>query len=186
MQTEIILGRNPDQVADIPQSGDAQNTITGEKLTEDAPRTDSTITMRDNAPVVKQAEAVDVRPTSIKAVACDDPGYEDYLKRLYNVPEGGEVSGIQRIFAGLAQELHDITQGSIDRKYNVVGGVSESRSKSANARSKMLKMIMPELSRDMGDKLSKAVGDNDGDAVAMLMAQIGRKLQKKLNMKNRK
>lgn len=186
MQTEILLGRNPEPVADIPQSGDAQNTVTGEKLTENAPRANSTITVRDNAPVVKQAEANDVRPTSIKAVACDDPGYEDYLKRLYNVPEGGEVSGIQRIFAGLAQELHDITQGSLDRKYNVGAGVSMSKSKAGNARSKMLKMIMPELSREMGDKLSQAVGNNDGDAVAMLMTQIGKKLQKKLNMKNRK
>ncbi|AXG66604.1 hypothetical protein JA13_201 [Dickeya phage vB_DsoM_JA13] len=183
MQTEIIFG-SADPSQDIPLGWEARKETTNEApIADDSNEGSSTIVLRET-PHVKQADAVDVRETSVRAVACEKEDAE--LRSLYKIPEGGEISPIQRLFAGLARDLQAITQQSVDRKFNLNAGVSVSRSKSANARSKMLKMIMPELSRETGDKLAEAVGNNDGDAVAAIMTQIGKKLQKRLNMKNRK
>lgn len=189
MQTEILLGQNPEPTNDIPQDWNDRNMLTNQApIEDDSKEGSSTIQMRESAEPYKQPESVDVRETSERAVAVseNDPGYEDYLRKLYKIPEGGEVSPLQRIFVGIAQELHDINQNTIDRKYGVTAGVSESRSKAANARSMMLKMIMPELSRENGEKLASAMQRRDGATVERIMKQIGAKLHKQLNKKNRK
>lgn len=179
MQTQIVLNA-PDPVDDIPNDWYTKNKLTNESLIEDDSR-ESTIALRKDH--VRQADAVDVRETSVRAVS---EAEECRLRELYKVPDGQQVTPIQRLFAGLAQDLQDIVQGSVLRKSGIMQSNSKAKSKSALARSKMLKMIMPELSRDQGEALANAIGKNDGDAVASIMTQIGRKLQKQLNEKKRK
>lgn len=180
MQTQIILNA-PEPTQDIPNDWYAKNKLTNESQIDDDSR-ESTIALRDEH--VRQADAVDVRETSVRAVACDDE--DSRLRTLYNVPDTQDITPIQRLFAGLAHELQTIVQGSVLRKSGIMQSESKAKSKSAMARSKMLKMIMPELSREQGDELANAIGKNDGDAVAAIMQRIGKKLQKQLNVKRRK
>lgn len=179
MQTQIILNA-PEPTQDIPNDWYAKNKLTNESQIDDDSR-ESTIALRDEH--VRQADAVDVRETSVRAVS---EAEECHLRELYNVPEGQDVTPIQRLFAGLAQDLQNIVQGSVLRKSGIMQSASKAKSKSAMARSKMLKMIMPELSREQGDELANAIGKNDGDAVAAIMQRIGKKLQKQLNVKRKK
>lgn len=179
MQTQIVLNA-PDPVDDIPKDWYAKNKLTNESLVEDDSR-EGTISLRKDH--VRQADAVDVRETSVRAVSDAE---ECRLRELYSVPEGQEVTPIQRLFAGLAQDLQNIVRGSVLRKSGIMQSESKAKSKSALARSKMLKMIMPELSREQGEALANAIGKNDGDAVAAIMQRIGKKLQKQLNEKKRK
>ena len=61
--------------------------------------------------------------------------------------------------------------------------VSKGRSKSAKMRSQMLKMIMPELSREQGERLASAMAEHDGETVKRIMTQIGVKLGKRVSQK---
>ena len=62
---------------------------------------------------------------------------------------------------------------------------SESRGKSpsAKARSQMLKLIMPELSREQGDQLAQAIKNHDGETVQRILTSIGHKLNKVVSRK---
>ncbi|QZE58782.1 hypothetical protein pEaSNUABM28_00225 [Erwinia phage pEa_SNUABM_28] len=61
--------------------------------------------------------------------------------------------------------------------------LSRGKSKSAKMRSQMLKLIMPELSREQGEKLANAIEDHDGETVKRIMTQIGVKLGKRVSRK---
>ncbi|MEG0504314.1 MAG: hypothetical protein RR547_06675, partial [Raoultibacter sp.] len=61
--------------------------------------------------------------------------------------------------------------------------LSKGRSKSAKLRSKMLKMVMPELSREQGERLANAIEEHDGETVKRIMTQIGVKLGKQISRK---
>lgn len=61
---------------------------------------------------------------------------------------------------------------------------SESKKKKGSSRSRMLKMIMPMLSGENGDKLGAAISDNDPDAARRVMEKISKELQ--LNLKKKK
>lgn len=61
--------------------------------------------------------------------------------------------------------------------------VSKGKSKSAKQRSMMLKMIMPELSREQGERLGAAMEEHDGDTVKRILTQIGVKLGKRVSQK---
>lgn len=61
--------------------------------------------------------------------------------------------------------------------------VSKGKSKSAKMRSQMLKMIMPELSREQGERLANAMAEHDGETVKRILTQIGVKLGKQVSRK---
>ncbi|QZE59465.1 hypothetical protein MPK66_gp221 [Erwinia phage pEa_SNUABM_2] len=61
--------------------------------------------------------------------------------------------------------------------------VSKGKSKAAKQRSQMLKMIMPELSREQGERLGAAMEEHDGDTVKRILTQIGVKLGKRVSQK---
>ncbi|QYW04545.1 hypothetical protein pEaSNUABM14_00220 [Erwinia phage pEa_SNUABM_14] len=61
--------------------------------------------------------------------------------------------------------------------------LSKGKSKSAKARSKMLKLIMPELSREQGERLAMAIGERDGETVERVLTQIGKKLNQQISRK---
>ena len=63
--------------------------------------------------------------------------------------------------------------------------VSTSKSKSprAKARSAMLKLIMPRLSQDRGERLAQAVKEKDGDTFQKIFAEIGKEIGEFLNEK---
>lgn len=61
--------------------------------------------------------------------------------------------------------------------------LSKGRSKSAKLRSQMLKMVMPELSREQGERLANAIEEHDGETVKRIMTQIGVKLGKRVSQK---
>lgn len=79
---------------------------------------------------------------------------------------------VQRTMSRVAEELDE-------------AGVSTSkgRSKSAKMRSQMLKMIMPELSREQGERLANAMAEHDGETVKRILTQIGVKLGKQVSRK---
>lgn len=79
---------------------------------------------------------------------------------------------VQRTMSRVAEELDE-------------AGVSTSkgRSKSAKMRSQMLKMIMPELSREQGERLANAMAEHDGETVKRILTQIGVKLGKRVSQK---
>ena len=79
---------------------------------------------------------------------------------------------VQRTMSKVADELDQ-------------AGVSTSkgRSKGAKLRSQMLKMIMPELSREQGERLANAMAEHDGETVKRIMTQIGVKLGKQVSRK---
>lgn len=54
------------------------------------------------------------------------------------------------------------------------------RSKKASERSRMLKLVMPELSRDQGDELARAVATKDRDRVKEILSTIGENIARKL------
>lgn len=54
------------------------------------------------------------------------------------------------------------------------------RSKKANERSKMLKLVMPELSRDQGDELATAIANKDRERVKAIFDTIGSNISKSL------
>lgn len=109
----------------------------------------------------------------------------------------------ERIFAPLGQRLAAILRGDYpsrlqpgskvaDLTEKECGGVpattmmaSESRGKSpsAKARSQMLKLIMPELSREQGDQLAQAIKNHDGETVQRILTSIGTKLNKVVSRK---
>lgn len=186
MKTEITFG-TADPVSDIPKTWD-KNDLTGETPIVD--NKNSTIAIK-RIPV--QANAQDIRETSVRAVATGDnlgqtdPNFteDDKLRELYGIPMDEKITPIQRLFSGFAAEMQAIVRGKTTLN-NPPPGVtvnSISRSKSANARSQMLKMIMPELSREQGEKLAKAIGLNDGATVERILRDIGRKLRKQLDLR---
>lgn len=61
--------------------------------------------------------------------------------------------------------------------------LSKGKSKSAKQRSNMLKMIMPELSREQGERLATAIEEHDGETVKRIMTQIGNKLGQRVSRK---
>lgn len=112
----------------------------------------------------------------------------------------------ERIFAPLGERLAAILRGegpqrvvkrppcveTVDLTKDEREGVpattmmaSESRGKSpsAKARSKMLKLIMPELSRDQGDQLAQAIKNHDGETVQRILTSIGVKLNRVVSRK---
>lgn len=54
------------------------------------------------------------------------------------------------------------------------------KSKKSRDRSRMLKMIMPELGGEQGERLARALESNDRGAVAIIMSDISKRLQEKL------
>jgi len=110
----------------------------------------------------------------------------------------------ERIFAPLGERLAAILRGEGPHRIvkNVPQGemltieeregvpattmmASESRGKSpsAKARSQMLKLIMPELSREQGDQLAAAIKNHDGETVQRILTSIGVKLNKVVSRK---
>lgn len=68
----------------------------------------------------------------------------------------------------------------IDLKHGAV--VSESkRKKKGSARSQMLRMVMPMLSGEDGERLQNAVKNNDSAAMRTAMNSVVNKLAKKLD-----
>jgi len=113
-------------------------------------------------------------------------------------------SEFERIFAPLGERLAAILRGegpnrlvknvpqgemlSIEEREGVPATTmmaSESRGKSpsAKARSQMLKLIMPELSREQGDQLAAAIKNHDGETVQRILTSIGVKLNKVVSRK---
>lgn len=181
-----VFTNNPDRNADIPKTWDQPDMLTNKIPGTDAENAGFSDKLK---PVhIKQADAVDVRETSTKAVdgtSCgDDELSEERLREIYSIPEGEEVTPFQRLFGGLANNLHNIVQRA--RPVSLVKSESRGKSPAAAARSQMLKMIMPELSREQGDKLAAAIQNRDGATVERIMKQIGKKLGDKLKVKGRK
>ncbi len=77
---------------------------------------------------------------------------------------------VQRTMSRVAEELD--TQS-----------LSKGKSKSAKMRSQMLKLVMPELSREQGERLAQAMEEHDGETVKRIMTQIGVKLGKQVSRK---
>lgn len=61
--------------------------------------------------------------------------------------------------------------------------LSKGKSKASKMRSQMLKMVMPELSREQGERLAQAMDEHDGETVKRIMTQIGVKLGKQVSRK---
>lgn len=77
------------------------------------------------------------------------------------------------------------TKSESNMKIDLSTGLeSESKKKKGSSRSRMLKMIMPMLSGENGDKLGAAISDNDPDAARRVMEKISKELQ--LNLKKKK
>jgi len=73
---------------------------------------------------------------------------------------------------------------TLDASEAPVAGMSLSKkSKSAKMRSNMLKLIMPELSREQGERLATAIAEHDGETVKKIMIAIGVKLGKQVSRK---
>lgn len=179
-----VFTNNPDRNAEIPKTWDQPDMLTNKIPGSDAENAGFSDTLKPDH--IKQADAVDVRETSTKAVdgtSCDELS-EERLREIYSIPEGEEVTPFQRLFGGLANNLHNIVKQS--RRVNLVKSESRGKSPAAAARSQMLKMIMPELSREQGDKLAAAIQNRDGATVERIMKQIGKKLGDKLKVKGRK
>lgn len=77
---------------------------------------------------------------------------------------------VQRTMSRVAQEMETTS-------------LSKKRSKSAKLRSTMLKMVMPELSRDQGERLAQAIEEHDGETVKRIMTSIGVKLGQRVSQK---
>lgn len=76
------------------------------------------------------------------------------------------------------------TMSRVARELDAEGvSVSKTRSKSAKARSQMLKLIMPELSREQGERLAVAISEHDGETFKRILTQIGVKLGKQISRK---
>lgn len=74
---------------------------------------------------------------------------------------------------------------AIDTSNPVIAGnmVALARKRQGNARSKMLKMIMPMLSRENGDQLAKAIQNSDSILFRKIWEKIKGDLSKKLESK---
>ncbi len=73
---------------------------------------------------------------------------------------------------------------TLDASEAPVAGMSLSKkSKSAKMRSNMLKLVMPELSREQGERLATAIEEHDGETVKKIMIAIGVKLGKQVSRK---
>lgn len=58
--------------------------------------------------------------------------------------------------------------------------VARSSKKPKNKRSQMLRLVMPLLSRETGEKLADAISQNNVHAVRNIWSQVGNELAKKL------
>lgn len=91
--------------------------------------------------------------------------------RIVNRPAGVEVTAIED------QERCGVPATTM------MASESRGKSPSAKARSQMLKLIMPELSREQGDQLAQAIKNHDGETVQRILTQIGSKLNKVVSRK---
>ena len=85
----------------------------------------------------------------------------------------GDIFGDRRVRSAIRQAEDNANMQSL----------SKGKSKSAKMRSQMLKLIMPELSRDQGDRLASAIDNHDGETVKKIMTQIGIKLGNQISRK---
>lgn len=85
----------------------------------------------------------------------------------------GDIFGNRRVQKAIS--------GAMDREST--RSLSKGRSKSAKMRSQMLKMVMPELSREQGERLATAMAEHDGETVKRILTQIGVKLGKRVSQK---
>lgn len=85
----------------------------------------------------------------------------------------GDIFGDRRVQKAISSAL----------KANEGVSVSKGKSKSAKLRSQMLKMVMPELSREQGERLAAAMEEHDGETVKRILTQIGVKLGKRVSQK---
>ena len=85
----------------------------------------------------------------------------------------GDIFGNRRVQKAIS--------GAMEREST--RSLSKGRSKSAKMRSQMLKMIMPELSREQGERLANAMAEHDGETVKRILTQIGVKLGKRVSQK---
>ena len=58
------------------------------------------------------------------------------------------------------------------------------KGKSANTRSRMLKMVMPHLSRENGDRLAKAIGENNPGEFSAVWDRIKKEIRRKLEKRH--
>lgn len=85
----------------------------------------------------------------------------------------GDIFGNRRVQKAISSAMESESARSL----------SKGRSKSAKMRSQMLKMVMPELSREQGDRLAQAMQEHDGETVKRILTQIGIKLGKQVSRK---
>lgn len=92
-------------------------------------------------------------------------------QRIVKRPPGVEVTPLED------QEREGVPATTI------MASESRGKSPSAKARSQMLKLIMPELSREQGDELAQAIKNHDGQTVQRILTSIGVKLNKVVSRK---
>lgn len=85
----------------------------------------------------------------------------------------GDIFGNRRVQKAISGAMEQESTRSL----------SKGRSKSAKMRSQMLKMVMPELSREQGERLATAMAEHDGETVKRILTQIGVKLGKRVSQK---
>lgn len=79
-------------------------------------------------------------------------------------------------------ELH-ISKEQIE---SLARGRKKGKGGKGNLRSKMLRAVMPILSRELGDKLAKAIDDKDRDQVIHVMDQVKQQLADKIGTSKKK
>lgn len=180
----------PDPVEDIPVRGIGENS----RLTDKVIGGDNTeYTAQPSAPAVplKQNTTDDQqlgREQGNRAVHMGEKGnaVEPTQVFTYSNDESWQPkTEFERLFAPVGKEIASILNGTHPRQIKNRGGVpaelllaseSKSKSPSAKARSAMLKLIMPELSRDQGEQLAQAIKNHDGRTVEKILTSIGKKL----------
>lgn len=199
-----------DPVRDIkPTAIGDESRLTGKKVGED--NTDFRADPRPRAGVVTAKNDDEQQTGRDKAREAADLGAKGNLgsdNQVFTYSSDSEwrpKTEFERLFAPLGERLAAILRGDYTTRVQPADGApsepleqrecagvpattmmaSESRGKSpsAKARSQMLKLIMPELSREQGEQLAQAIKDHDGQTVQRILTQIGVKLNKVVSRK---
>ncbi|AQT28692.1 hypothetical protein YOLOSWAG_214 [Erwinia phage vB_EamM_Yoloswag] len=95
----------------------------------------------------------------------------DYPSRIVNRPSGAEATPVE-----------DQQRAGVPAT-TMMASESRGKSPSAKMRSQMLKLVMPELSREQGEQLALAIKNHDGETVQRIFNQIGKKLNQVVSRK---